>query len=143
MTMPLVVADVTVQAQSNKKADLEAKKAGDLALAKIDLFVNDFIPSALNKLADFVLPTFTGYVQKAFSGFAPTSEPLDGSASTVNTGVVSWIGPADATGQTVFGYLITAAAGGALIASGRFPGAGVGLNTPLDVLDLVASFRLP
>jgi hypothetical protein len=137
--MPVIQGDNTVQVQSNKAADLTAKEAGDLALAKIDLFTNNRIPTPLDVIGDYTLPTFTGYVQKAFAGFTAEDLQPDGTVTITATNVVSWVGPADATGQVVQGYLIRAAAGGALIAAAKFP-APVSLMVPTDVLDLVATY---
>lgn len=141
--MPAVLEDISVQVSTNKDADLTVKKAGDLALAKIDLFVNNHTPLPSSVFADFTLATFTGYVQKAVAGFTANETNLDGSVGTTATTVLSWVGPGDATGETVYGYLIrSAAVGNPLIAAVKLSSP-VPLNTPADVLNLVPTFRLP
>lgn len=140
--MPVLAVDTTVQGVLDKEADLTAKKAGNLALAKIDLFTNNVNPNELSVLGDFTLPVWTGYVQKAVAGWTANALSVDGQVSTDATNVVSWAGPGDGTGQTVYGYILREAAGGAYIAGARFP-APVGIAAVTDVLNLVATYRTP
>src|SRR5262249_3938088 len=141
--MPAVLEDISVQVSTNKDADLTVKKAGDLALAKIDLFVNNHTPLPSSVFADFTLATFTGYVQKAVAGFTANETNLDGSVGTTATTVLSCVGPGDATGENVYGYLMRAAAAGDPLIAAVKLSSPVPLNTPADVLNLVPTFRLP
>lgn len=141
--MPVITSDNSVQSQSNKSADLTVKKAGDLAAATIHLFINNYNPGTTSSVGDFTEATFTGYTPQAVAGWNANELSADGSVSTDATTVKTWIGPADMTGQTVYGYyVLSAGMGTPYLYAVRFPVA-VGLNVPTDVLALVATFRLP
>lgn len=141
--MPTVQEDLSVQIQANKGADLTAKKAGDLALATVHLFTNNHTPAPGDAVGAFTEATFTGYVAKAVAGWTANDNNQDGSVGTTATTVLTWTGPADGSGQTVYGYyVLSAGAGTPILYAVKFP-AGIGLNVPTDILNLVPSFRLP
>lgn len=140
--MPAIAVDTSVQVQDNKATDLTAKKAGDLALATVHLFTNNVTPTPSSQVGDFTEAVFTGYVAKVAAGWTANNEPPDGSVSTDSTNVMSWVGPNDGTGETIYGYYVLSAGGGTpLIYAAKFPVA-IGLSTPTDVLNLVATFVL-
>lgn len=141
--MPIVSGDVTVQANPNKDADLTAKKAGDLALATVHLFVNDIVPDGDTVVADFVECADTAYTPQVVAGWTANDPSPDGSISTTSTNVMSWVGSGDDTGGTVYGYYVKSAGGGTpLIYSVRLPFPQP-LNAITDVIDLVATYRVP
>lgn len=141
--MPVVTVDTTVQSAVNKALDLTAKKAGDLALATVHLFTNAIDPTPQSVVGDFTEATFTGYVAKAIAGWNANRTGLDGSVAADGTGVLTWVGPSDGSGETILGYYVLSAGGGTpIIYACRFPNP-VGLATALDVLALVPTFRLP
>ena len=141
--MPTVLADATVQAAPNKSTDLTAKKAGDLALATVHLYMNDLDPTPDTAVGDFVECSGTTYVPKAVPGWTANDPSPDGSVSITGTTVLSWVGDGDDSGGTVYGYFVKAAAGGTpLIYSCRFP-VPMPLDAATDVLDLVPTYRVP
>lgn len=141
--MPVVITDTSSQAIANKVTDLAAKKAGDLAGATFHLYTNDYEPTPQSVVGDFDEATFTGYASIAAVGWNATEQNPDGSVSTDTTNVMTWVGPGDATGQTIHGYyVLSAGAGTPYIYGVKFPEP-VPLATPADVLALVGSFRLP
>jgi hypothetical protein len=138
--MPVISPDTSVQNITNKAADLTVKKAGDLALATVHLFTNNINPGPNNVVGDFTEAVFTGYVAKAIPGWTANELPGDGNVGTTGTTVLTWVGPADATGQTIYGYFVlSVGAGTPLIYACRFP-AQVPLAVPTDVLDLVPTY---
>jgi len=143
--MPVVQTDTVIQTQVNKGTDLTSKKAGDLAAATVHLFTNNITPTPLNVIGDFTEATFTGYAPVAVTGWGANASPPDGSVNADSTNVITFVGPSDASGQTIFGYFVKSAGlGTPLIYSARFAapfGAGFPLITPADVLALVATFK--
>lgn len=141
--MPVIVADLIVQSQVNKGVDLTAKKAGDLALATVHLFTNDYTPTPASVVGDFTEAVFTGYVDKAIPGWTANEYLLLGSVTTTGTTVLSWAGPGDATGETIFGYyVLSAGAGTPFIYAARLPEQ-FALANPANVLDLVPTYVIP
>lgn len=141
--MPVIIPDTSVQVVSNKSADLAVKKAGDLALATVHLFTNNLTPTPQNVTGDFTEAVFTGYLAKAIPGWTANEVNLDGTVNSTGTTVLTWVGPGDGTGQTIYGYyVLSAGVGTPLIYAARFPVA-VGLELVTDVLDLVPTFKLP
>jgi hypothetical protein len=141
--MPLIEADPTVQIAANKSADLTAKKAGDLALATVHLYTNNHTPVPGDVVANFTEAAFTGYAAKAIPGWTANDVDVDGSVSSTGTTVLTWTGPADASGQTVYGYYILSVGGGTPIIAAALFTAPVGMNGVGDILDMVPTFRLP
>lgn len=140
--MPVITSDAAVQGQVNKSADLTAKKAGDLAAATIHLFTSNNVPTAFSVLADFTEAVFTGYAPIAVTAWNANELSLDGNVSTDATNVATWVGPGDATGETIQGYFVrSAGAGTPYLYAVKFP-APVALRVPTDVLALVATFVL-
>lgn len=141
--MSVVTADNSVQTQANKDTDLTAKKAGDLAMATVHLFSNNITPTPQTPVGSYMEAVFTGYAAKAIAGWTANEWQLDGSVSTTGTGVLSWVGPADASGQTIYGYFVlSAGAGTPLIYASLFANP-VSLSRVTDVLDLVPTYRVP
>lgn len=139
--MPVIIADDIVQNQVNTSADVTAKKAADLALATIHLFTNNIPPTPQNVTADFIEAAFTGYAAQAVAGWGANELSLDGGVATNNTTVLEWIGPADASGQTIYGYYILSAGGGTPLIGAYLFANPVSLNVPTDVLDLVVAYK--
>lgn len=138
--MPVIVADTIVQGQVNKAADVAAKILGDLALCTVHLFTNDYVPVPQSVLGSFTEAVFTGYAAQAVAGWGTPELPSDGSVGVNDTTVLEWVGPSDASGQTVYGYYLrSAGAGTPYIGAYRFPFQ-VPLAVPTDVLDLVAGY---
>lgn len=133
----------SVQSQANKDADLIAKKAGDLALATVHLFTNNINPTPQNVVGDFTEPTFTGYAAQAVAAWDTDELGADGSAGVFNTAVKTWVGPGDATGQTVYGYFLRSAGVGTPLVSAVKFAVPQPLMTPADVCNVVPYFRLP
>lgn len=141
--MPVVTVDASVQGQVNRSADVTAKKAGDLALATVHLFTNALTPTPSSVVGDFTEATFTGYAAVAVAGWNANRLNTDGSISIDATNVMTFVGPGDATGETIQGYYVLAAGGGTpYLYAVRFP-TPVALLTPADVLALVATYRNP
>jgi len=141
--MPVIISDNSVQGQANKSADLTAKKAGDLAAATVHLFTNDFVPTPTATAADFTEATFTGYAPVAVAGWNADEYNIDGSVSTDATNVMTWVGPGDASGQTIRGYYVLSAGLGTPYLYAVLFDDPVGLNHPTDVLGVVVTFKLP
>lgn len=138
--MPVVTADNTVQSQVNKAADLDAKKLGDLLTATVHLFTNDYNPLPSSKVTDFTEAAFTGYAAKSVVLWTADQYNADGTVETASTNVMSWVGPTDMTGETIYGYYVLSIGGGTpLVYSARFDSP-IGLNDATQVLDLVATF---
>lgn len=94
----------------------------------IDLFTNDFTPTPLSVLADFVLPTYAGYIQVG-NGALNWGIGPDG---TVYGACISFGGfqmTDNLTPTSVFGYVLTDIFTGALVGSGRFDDAPLNLIT--------------
>lgn len=141
--MPVVTTDASVQTQANRAADLTAKKAADLALATIHLFSNNYNPLPTSVVADFTEAVFTGYAAQPVAGWNANQLSQDGSVSTDATTVLTWVGPNDPTGQTIYGYyVLSAGMGTPLVYAVRFP-TPVALAVPTNVLALVVTYRSP
>lgn len=139
--MPVIIADTTVQTQPNKAADLTAKIAGDLAAATVHLFTNPITPTPETPVGSYTEATFTGYAAKAIAGWTAGEYDSQGNVDTTGTGVLSWVGPSDETGQTIYGYYVLSAGDGTpLIYAAAFSVPLPALNLPTDVLDLVPTF---
>lgn len=141
--MPVVLTDQSVQGQTNKSADLTAKKAGDLAGATVHLYTNDYTPTPQSVVGDFTEATFTGYAAVAVAGWTANRLEASGAVSTDATNVIPFVGPGDATGQSIMGYFVKSAGGGTPYLYAVKFAAPVPLNSPADVLALVATFRIP
>lgn len=140
--MPIVSDGTPVLMQTGRYGIAAALIAGDLAGAKIDLFTNDINPTPVNIITDFDLPTWTGYAQKTVTGWTAVAESPLGTVRADATNVVTWAGPGDGTGQTVYGYLLRSSAGGnPVVYAYRFP-VPVSVEELTDILSLVACLEL-
>lgn len=144
--MPVALPDSQVVASVGAKAfvtDLTATVAvtGQLVGAKVDLFVNNFTPTALNILTDFTKASWTGYAQATVSGWGAQRTQVDGRIAITATNLMEFTGPAAGSGPTVYGYVVQSSSG-ALLYSVKF-GAPVSMVDNTQVLDLVVTFTLP
>ncbi len=138
--MPVVPLDNTVQVAANKATDLTAKKAGDLALATVHLFTNNYTPLPTSVVGDFTEAAYVGYAAGVVAGWTANDIQADGTVTTDSTNVMPFVGPVGGAGPTVYGYYVLSAGGGTpLIYATRFT-APVALLDNNDVLNLVATY---
>lgn len=71
----------------------------------LGLFTNNIVPTFTTVLAGLTEPTMTGYA-RAVPTFATMYGKPDGSI-VLNTELVEFSAPSDATGQIIYGYFIT------------------------------------
>lgn len=138
--MPLILADNGWQGQTNKSADLTAKKAGDLAGATVHLFTNDVDPRTFATLASFTEAAYAGYAAIAIAGWSANELNPDGTVTITATNVMTFTGPAAGGGPTVYGYFVqSAGAGTPYLYYARFS-APVNLTDNTKLLEMVATY---
>lgn len=105
---------------------------------KLQLFTGPFVPNPDMVPGDIVVPTFTGYIDKATTLGVVAYDGSVGSAVVNGTATYSWFGPNDMTGQNITGWALVqpGAAGPPLVpnevlAAGQFP-APISLAVPTD-----------
>jgi len=139
--MSYVLGNGSVQAQTNKDADLTAKKAGDLDLATVHIFTNDFTPTSQNVIGDYTEAAYAGYVPIALVGWTANQAQTDGTVTTTSTTVLSFSGPAAGGGPTAYGYFVKSAGVGTPLIYGERFDTPQSLASVANILNLVPTYR--
>lgn len=79
--------------------------AGSAAGALVDLFTNDINPSGVQKIDDFELPSYTGYVQGTVTAWGPVHREGNDAVADA-TDVVTFTGPALGSGPIAYGFIL-------------------------------------
>ncbi len=148
--MPVVTADQIVMSSTGAElllTDLTsvAAVAGTLVGVKVDLFENNITPTPQLALSAYTIPgaDWTGYVQKALTGWGAQAIGVDGRVSIFGQPILEWVGPVGGAGPTIYGCLIrSAATGNPLLYAAKFI-TPVSMVDATHVLDLVISFTIP
>ncbi len=143
---PVALPDAQVIASSGAKlllTDLSSGAAvtGQLVGAKVDLWINNFTPTALNVIGDFTKASWAGYAQGTVGGWGSQRTQTDGRIAVAATNLMEFVGPAAGSGPTVYGYMVQNATG-ALLYSVKFANP-VAMTDNTQVLDLVVTFIEP
>jgi hypothetical protein len=142
--MPVVVAEHSTVPQAFM-LDTAAVMLIDLIWDTGDvvrLFVNDIVPTTATALADLTEASFSTYAAEPFTLIGTLQANFDGSIQVLQGAPLEWAGPADLTGQTVYGYYVTNSGGTVLKTTYRFPSP-VSLTGEHDVLTLLPGLTLP
>lgn len=146
--MSVVLQDPQVIATVGAKAFLTQMVAAlqHLALATVDLFVNNFTPTAFSVVGNFDTPDtaiWTTYAPIATTGWGAQAVDATGRVYISATPLLTWVGPVAGGGPIVYGYFVKSAqAGNPLLYSVKFP-APYPMASDANVLNLIATFTLP
>lgn len=104
--MPTVaVASVGARGYEGAARALADVLAGSADSALVDLFANDIQPSGSETLADFEIPTYTGYTQGTVSGWGAVHH--DGNDAVADgTNVIAFTGPSAGGGPVAYGFVL-------------------------------------
>jgi hypothetical protein len=116
----------------------EASAGAGYALA-IELYVNDVTPDQSSVEGDFTLASWTGYAPGSY--MVNTAASVGGKAQFGDQ-TFTFIGPVDASGTDVYGWLMRRIAGGELVMAARFAGAPLPMTDDTDSVRVVLNWRL-
>jgi len=109
---------------------------------KIHLFTNNFNPLPSSVLTAFTEATFTGYLAISVTAWGAPFTDVSGSAASVAPSA-EWVGPSDASGETIYGFYYTTGAGaGTLQFSGKFDEGPIPLASTANALVLILTYIL-
>ena len=121
-----------------------AATAGFLSGAlKVDLWTAAITPTPNNVLADLVVATYTGYVQKSIAGWGAVRTDASGNVSADGSTILEWTGPAAGGGPVIQGYSVSNIAGTTLLYSVKFSQGPVSLIDATQVLNVIPTFKFP
>jgi len=107
---------------------------------KICLFKNNYTPVDSSVLADFTAATFSGYAPVTFTGLG-TPATVSGRAVSTNSVAATWT-KSGATGNDIYGYYVTDAAGTSLLWAERGGAAPYSMNVNGEGLSITPTLSL-